>query len=156
MVAAKKAQGRARRASSRTQPVTTISKAHPEAILTLQPHKFTARFSDWPIGNVMIANWRQEESGVAYVINNKGFMLTHRTDFDPEGHAPYRVLIDLIYVEVGSRRCGVAKHLLSQISLPAAAVPSSDEGLNLFLSQGYTKSKRFSDDYSVVLKGALD
>lgn len=130
--------------------------AHKSIVTTMQPSDFKTRFSHWPIGNAMIANWQQERTGVAYVIKNRGFMLTHQTDYDPEGYAAYRVFIDLIYVENGSRRSGVAKHLLAQIKLPAAAITCSEESVALFLSQGYTKSKRFCDKYSCVLKGALD
>ena len=90
----------------------------------------------------LVANWEREPDGFALVSTHcvAAYMLLHDTDYDPSSRAPFRTVVDFIFVPEPERRTGVAHDLLMSSrahDLDLVAFSMSEAADSLFGKSGF-------------------
>jgi len=114
-----------------------------------------------------VEHWESEECKFAiipkenfgvYEHNSGSYILLHKTDFDPLKRAPFRYVIDFIFVPEYERRQGIAYNMLQSVNalnLDLVAFPNSDMSENMFSRAGF--QKEFSgDEYPIYVRDDVE
>lgn len=91
-----------------------------------------------------VEQWQRERKPRAIVSDRepRAYMLLHKTDFDGLKRAPFRYVVDFIYVPEDKRRQGIAHEMLTApmtFKLNLVAFVNSDHSEALFIKAGFLK-----------------